>query len=148
MFIHYLWLAGLVVSAIVALAVFGSLFSLVEVQVEERHLKTTRNIQRRKIRNWIILVVGAVGIIASVVGYWFYQHLIAESPEILGEFGAWYLTGFILRLPLLVHRGYIILHPIFRIGWEEVFGTFFTALLGPLQLLFTIYGIWRWKCTS
>jgi len=144
MFKNYLVLCGLVIAVIVALATIGSLFSLFEARGEEKLLLTTRNIQLRKIRNWIILVIGAVALIATIAGYKSYQYLITEAPAVIETFGVWYLVGFVSRLPLLVYRGYLF-HHFFDTEWDEVFGTFFTALIGPFQILFTIYGIWNWK---
>lgn len=99
---------------------------------------------RRTIREGGIFWTGLLLIIAVVITYKIYQHLEAHAAYVFVHFAWWYLLGFLLRIPLLLHRGDIF-HQSFSTDRDEIFKTFFTVFLGPFQLFFTIWGIWKHK---
>lgn len=101
--------------------------------------------EQRLVWKTFLFLSPPIAVVALGATYWHLQHLMAEWPETLRNFWLWYFFGFISRVPLLYYRGHIF-HPVFDTEWEEVFRTFLNALLGPIQIIFTVWGIWEhWK---
>lgn len=144
MFRDYLLVCVLVLAIILAYAAVCLFLVFVQGGNEAQDLSDEKEIHRERFRYGAILVFGIMTIVCLSIAYKTLQHLILEAPEALKDFGVWYLLGFLSRLPLLYHKD-LIFHPSFDTDWEEVFKTFFIALLGPLQIVVTIWGIWKHK---
>ena len=140
----YLLLAGLIACVIVGLMCLSLTVLFVEGLRETEYSTDPDELKRRKA--WIIAapIAGAVCIACFGTAGTIFRFLFLNSPQILQNFGIWYLFGFVCRLPLLYYKEFIF-SPCFDIEWEEVFITFFWALLGPLQLAFTVHGVWKHK---
>jgi archaellum biogenesis protein FlaJ (TadC family) len=143
MFKNYFLVSCLVIAFIMTLIAIILFVDLLTASKEEK-LSESKEERREVFWNKAVLTIGIMIVVCLTVTYKIYQYLIFEVPGALEEFGIWYLFGFLSRMPLLYYKDYI-LHPVFATDWEEVFKTFFTALLGPLQILFTIWGIWKHK---
>ncbi len=101
------------------------------------------DIHRSMRKKWVFWS-GLFFIVFAALSYQIYQYLAFHAVHLLVNFAWWYLTGFVSRIPLLVHNGSLF-QSTFSTDWDEVFQTFFTALLGPFQIFFTLRGIWKYK---
>lgn len=141
---NYLLLAGLVVCVLLGHLAFSATFGVWLGGVEARKLGDPKEPGRKKLREAAITIMGAICLICIAVGYHIYQVLIFDSPHVLRNFGYWYLTGFSSRMLLLYLRDEIF-HPFYAPKWEEISISFLWALLGPVQIPVTVYGIWRYR---
>ncbi len=134
--IDYLLLGCLILG--VLFTFLGGGFLLMLIRGKDVYPADKRSFMRKK----MFFLSGLTFFISAVISYKIYQYLAFHAIYVLVNFAWWYLAGFVSRIPLLVHNGSLF-HRTFSTGWHDVFETFFTALLGPFQLLVTVWGIWK-----
>lgn len=134
--INYLLLGCLILG--VPLTFLGGGFLLMLIRGKDEYLADKRSFMRKR----MFFLSGLTFFISAVISYKIYQYLAFHAVYVLVNFAWWYLAGFVSRIPLLVHNGSLS-HRTFDIDWDELFYTFFTALLGPFQLLITVWQIWK-----
>lgn len=97
-------------------------------------------------QRWLAACSCAVALLTAFCAYTGFNHLAINSPNTIADFWIWYVVGFASRLPLLQYKGFIF-DPHFATEWDEVLSSlFFWAFFGPIQIVFTVWGIYKhWK---
>lgn len=139
----YLWLVLLIILvAITALCFFSYIASF----IVRNKLKENGELDDEKERVFakIFPISGILMLFCGGIAYKINTHLILQAPEVLVNFAYWYGVGLLASLVHMFFHGYL-LHPYYSTDWDEVFAGFFKALLGPIQIIFTVWGILKYK---